>query len=301
MKHTYSLAHLSAISLPPVDLIEVAARTGYAYVGLRLTRVTDTEPLYPLITSAAAMRATKAALAQTGVRVWDVELARMDSAHDADSYHPLLEATAELGARHVIVQLPDPDRARAHDRLARLCELAAPLGVTLNLEFPWWTETGDLATATQALQQVAQPNAGMLVDMLHFYRSRSSLTALAALPRQWLHYAHVCDGHAAMPAGLDATLFEARSARLAPGEGDFCVKQILATMPPEMVYVLEIPNDAACAESGIEAWARRILHAAQRHLDGPDAEPLGPAPAAPCVSAPSSVNPLNPLNLLETV
>ena len=39
MQHRYSLAHLTAMALPPVDLIEVAARTGYDYVGLRLSRV----------------------------------------------------------------------------------------------------------------------------------------------------------------------------------------------------------------------------------------------------------------------
>ena len=55
MKHKYSLAHLTAIALPPADLIEVAYRTGYDYVGLRLSRVTDAEPLYPIIHSAAAM------------------------------------------------------------------------------------------------------------------------------------------------------------------------------------------------------------------------------------------------------
>lgn len=267
MKHLYSLAHLSAISLPPVDLIEVAARTGYEYVGLRLTRVTDTEPLYPIITSAAAMRATQAALAQTGVRVWDVELARMDPTHTPEMYLPLLEATAELGARHVIAQLPDPDRARAHDRFARLCELAAPMGITVNLEFPWWTETGNLSTATAVLESAQAPNAGMLVDILHFYRSRSNLQALAGLPRQWFNYAHLCDGIATMPSDIDATLFEARSCRLAPGEGEFGVKNILAALPQDMTYVLEIPNDPVCAEIGFEAWARHILQTAKHHLD----------------------------------
>lgn len=267
MKHAYSLAHLSAISLPPVDLIEVAARTGYEYVGLRLTRVTDTEPLYPIIASGTAMRATKAALADTGVRVWDVELARMDPAHTPEMYRPLLDATAELGARQIIAQLPDPDRARAHDRFAQLCDIAAPMGITVNLEFPWWTETGNLATATAVLEAAQAANAGMLVDMLHFYRSRSSLQALAALPRQWFNYAHLCDGLAVMPADLTATLFEARSYRLAPGEGEFDVKNILAAMPQEMTYVLEIPNDPACAEIGFEGWARHILQTAKQHLD----------------------------------
>jgi len=267
MKHLYSLAHLSAISLPPVDLIEVAARTGYEFVGLRLTRVTDTEPLYPIITSAAALRATKAALAQTGVRVWDVELARMDPAHTPEMYLPLLEATAELGARQIIAQLPDPDRARAHDRFARLCDLAAPLGITVNLEFPWWTETGNLATAKAVLEAAQASNAGMLVDMLHFYRSHSSLQELVALPRKWFNYAHLCDGMAAMPADLTATLIEARACRLAPGEGEFGVKNILAAMPQDMTYVLEIPNDPVCAEIGFEGWARHILQTAKNHLD----------------------------------
>ncbi len=267
MKHAYSLAHLSAMALPPVDLIDVAARTGYEYVGLRLSRVTDAEPLYPLITSRSAMAAVKAKLADTGVRVWDIELARMDPMHEPEDYYAMLDATAELGARHVICQLPDPDRARAHERFARLCQRAATLGLTLNLEFPWWTETGSLATAAAVLEAAQQPNAGVLVDMLHFYRSRSSLTHLASLPRQWFNYVHLCDGLAAMPANMNATLFEARSARLAPTEGEFRVKNILAQMPPSMTYVLEIPNDAVCTDIGFEGWARHILQAAKRGLD----------------------------------
>jgi len=269
MQHAYSLAHLSAIHLPPVDLIEVAARTGYEYVGLRLNRVTDAEPLYPIAHSRQAMAAARAALAATGVRVWDVELARMDPRTEPEQHFALLDATAELGARHVIAQLPDPDRSRAHDRFARLCERAASLGLTISLEFPWWTETGNLRTAVEVLRTTAQPNAGILVDMLHFFRSHSSLTELAALPRDWFHYAHLCDGPAAMPSTQEAILFEARSQRVAPSEGDFGVKAILAAMPPEMTYVLEIPNDARCAEIGFEAWARHILTTARAHLDGP--------------------------------
>ncbi|MBB1074170.1 sugar phosphate isomerase/epimerase, partial [Rhodoferax sp. 4810] len=187
--------------------------------------------------------------------------------HTPEMYQPLLDATAELGARHIIAQLPDPDRTRAHDRFARLCELAAPLGITVNLEFPWWTETGNLATATAVLEAAQAPNAGLLVDMLHFYRSHSSLQALADLPRQWFNYAHLCDGPAAMPADMAATLFEARGCRLAPGEGEFGVANILAAMPQDMTYVLEIPNDPVCAEIGFEGWARHILQTAKQHLD----------------------------------
>jgi sugar phosphate isomerase/epimerase len=267
MKHVYSLAHLTAMALPPVDLIEVAAKTGYTYVGLRLSRVTDAEPLYPLITSKTAMTATKAKLAATGIKVWDVELARMDPALDAQSFFPMLDATAELGARHVICQLPDPNRERAHERFATLCDYAKPLDITVSLEFPWWTETGSLETATTVLNTVKRSNAGMLIDMLHFFRSNSSHEALKQLPREWFHFAHVCDGPETIATDMDSILHEARSHRLFPGEGAFGVKDILACLPDDITYTLEIPGDALAVEIGFEAYARRALQTAKSNLD----------------------------------
>ena len=48
MKHDYSLAHLTVLSLPPPQMIDVAARTGYRYASLRITRVTPADPLYDM-------------------------------------------------------------------------------------------------------------------------------------------------------------------------------------------------------------------------------------------------------------
>jgi sugar phosphate isomerase/epimerase len=267
MQHRYSLAHLTAMALPPVDLIEVAARTGYDYVGLRLSRVTPQEPLYPLITSRTAMKATKDRLAATGIKVWDIELARMDPSLDAQHFFPMLDATAELGAKHVICQLPDPDRERAHARFATLCDYAKPLNINVSLEFPWWTETGNLETATTALNAINRSNAGLLIDMLHFFRSKSSHTALRKLPHEWFHFAHVCDGPGAHPANMDETLHEARSDRMFPGEGDFGVQDILDCLPQDITYALEIPGDDLTAEIGFEEYARRALQTAKRNLD----------------------------------
>ena len=50
MRHDYSLAHLTVLSLTPPQVVDVAARTGYRYVGLRVTRVTPDEVLYDLET-----------------------------------------------------------------------------------------------------------------------------------------------------------------------------------------------------------------------------------------------------------
>jgi sugar phosphate isomerase/epimerase len=113
MRHDYSLAHLTVLSLTPPQVVDVAARAGYRYVGLRLTRVTPAEPLYDLANDRILMKETQARLADTGIEVLDIELFRMDPALEPESFIPVLDAAAELGAKHIIAQLPDPDRKRA--------------------------------------------------------------------------------------------------------------------------------------------------------------------------------------------
>ena len=273
MKHDYSLAHLTVLSLTPPQVVDVAARAGYPYVGLRLTRVTPAEPLYDLAHDRALMRETKARLAATGVKVLDIELFRMDPALEPESFIPVLDATAELGARHIIAQLPDPDRERAIARFARLCDLARPLGIFVSLEFPHWTETGNLAEATRVVRAANRSNAGILIDMLHFGRSDSSLDDLAALPREWFQFAHVCDATREVPPTMDGIIRTARDERLFPGEGGIDVRGILARMPQDIPYALEIPRMTLTRALGPAEVARLAVTVARSHLDGDDAAP----------------------------
>jgi len=273
MKHDYSLAHLTVLSLTPPEVVDVAARAGYPYVGLRLTRVTPAEPLYDLAHDRALMRETKARLAATGVKVLDIELFRMDPALEPESFIPVLDATAELGARHIIAQLPDPDRERAIARFARLCDLARPLGIFVSLEFPHWTETGNLAEATRVVRAANRSNAGILIDMLHFGRSDSSLDDLAALPREWFQFAHVCDATREVPSTMEGIIRTARDERLFPGEGGIDVRGILARMPQDIPYALEIPRMTLTRALGPAEVARLAVTVARSHLDADDAAP----------------------------
>ena len=267
MKHDFSLAHLTVLSLTPPQMVDVAARCGYRYVGLRLTRVTSDEVLYDLAHDRTLMRETKARLADTGVEVLDVELFRMDPALDAESFIPVLDAAAELGARHIIAQLPDPDRERATARFAKLCDLARPLEIFVSLEFPHWTETGSLAAATKVVRAVNRSNAGILVDMLHFGRSDSSLEELAKLPREWFRFAHVCDAAKEVPPTIEGIIRTARDERLFPGEGGIDVRGILSTLPHDIPYALEIPKVAMTKAIGPEEVARLALRVARSYLD----------------------------------
>jgi len=267
MTREYSLAHLTALSLTPPEMVDVAARTGYQYVGLRLNRITPTEVLYPLITDRALMKETKAHLADTDVGVWDIECARMGPDTEPESYLSFLETGAELGALHVLAQLPDPDFDRATDRFGRLCDLAKPLGLDVDLEFVSWTETPDLNRAADVLHAVDRPNARILVDTLHFDRSNSIVADLRQLPPEWFRYAQVCDAPKEKPTTNEGLLYEGRSERLFPGDGGIDVRGILACLSQDIPYALEIPGDSLAAKVGLEEYARRALQSSRQHLD----------------------------------
>jgi sugar phosphate isomerase/epimerase len=267
MKHDYSLAHLTVLSLAPPQVVDVAARAGYRYASLRMTRVTAAEPLYDLAHDRALMKETKARLDDDGIDVLDVELFRMDPRLGPDDFVAELNATAELGATNIIAQLPDPNRERAIERFARLCDLAKPLGIFVNLEFPHWTETGSLAEATRVLRAVNRSNAAMLIDMLHMARSNSSCEELEKLPREWFRFAHVCDAEKQCPPTIEAIIRTARDERLFPGEGTIDVRGILACMPEDIPYSLEIPRVALTRAVGPEEVARLAIRVAQSHLD----------------------------------
>ena len=270
MKHDYSLAHLTVLSLPPPQVIEVADREGYRHASLRMTRVTTEEPLYDLARDRALMRETKARLDETGLDVLDVELFRMDEKLEPEDFAAELDATVELGASNVIAQLPDPNFERKAERFARLCDLAKPLGIFVSLEFPHWTQTGTLAEATKVLRTANRPNAAMLIDLLHMARSNSALEDLRKLPREWFRFAHVCDAERRCPPTVEAAIRTGREERLFPGEGTIDVQGILSCLPDHIPYSLEIPRLALTRAVGPEEVARLAIRVAQNLLDGRD-------------------------------
>jgi len=267
MDYEFSLAHLMVLQCTPPEMVEIAAKTGYNYVSIRMTAVTAGEQIYPLMDDRKMMTETKARMADTGVQILDIELARMDPATEPETYLSFLEAGGELGARSVIGQIPDPDRERATERFARLCDLAEPFGLTIDLEFPSWTETPDLKAAASVLEAVDRPNAGILVDTLHFDRSRSSLEDLKNLPREWFHFVHLCDAAKEIPTTTEGLIHTARADRHFPGEGGLNLREILDCMPV-VPYSLEIPNDTLMKELGPEEFARRAIRSSERYLAG---------------------------------
>ncbi len=260
MTRTVSLAHLTVLGLAPV--VRVAARTGYDSVGLRLIAVTDSSPGYPLMDDPGMMRETRAALAETGLGVLDIEFVRITPGIDLDGLEPFLAAGAELGARHLIAAPYDDDLDRLARTLAALAERAAPYGLTPVLEFYPWTVVPDLAVAAAVVAAAGHPGLGILVDFLHFDRSGSRLADLADQPPARLPFLHLCDAPVHPPYTTDDLLHAGRAERLPPGEGDIDLLAIVRAMPADIPVSLEVPMTAMARRDGYEAVAAQARRGA---------------------------------------
>ena len=82
MPRIYSLAYLTSNTLTPPQAIQLAAELGYAYVGLRLMPNMAGAPQQFLIGQPAVLRDTQAAMRDTGVGVFDLEIVRIAPGFD---------------------------------------------------------------------------------------------------------------------------------------------------------------------------------------------------------------------------
>ena len=263
---SFSLAHLTAIVLSPPELIRLAARSGYKSVGLRLLAVNPESPGYPLMDDPAAMRATKAAIADTGVEVMDIEFVRITPEIDVKALEPFVAAGAELGAKYVITAPYEPDHARLSDRLGAISDLCGGYGMRAVLEFFPWTDVPDLGTAAKVVQRTGREECGILVDTLHYARGASMPEQFQGLAPSRFPFVHVCDAPAGMSWTREELFHAGRVERLPPGEGGIDIKGILQHLPPNIPVALEVPMTAHMAAKGVEAVVRRVRQAAERLL-----------------------------------
>jgi sugar phosphate isomerase/epimerase len=262
----YSLAHLTLIGCSAPELVYIAARAGYDSVSPRFIpmNVDGEFPCSPH--DKGLVRATKLALSTTGLKVLDIELARITEDCDPRSFERALELGGELGAKRLIMSAWTKDRTDRNfliDCYAETCDIAAQYGITVDLEFPSFSRLRTLDEALDIVRAADRPNGGILVDTLYLHLSRVDTAELLHVPSDLLHFLHISDALPGIADTRPGMIQLARDARLYPGEGCIDFAGIIERMPT-IDYSIELPNQSRVAELGFEEHARRCLQHAKR-------------------------------------
>jgi len=265
-KSLCSLAHLTLIGVTPPELVYIAARAGYDAVSPRFIPMHVPGEFTQSPVGKSQIQATKTALKTTGLKVLDVELARLTEDVDPRDFVPALELGGELEAQRMIMSAwtkTRDDRNFLIDVYAETCDLARPYGISVDLEFPTFSRLRTLDEALDIVRAADRPNGGILVDTLYLHLSRVDLAELLHIPSELFHFLHVSDCLPGIADTREGMIQLARDARLYPGEGWIDFKGIIERMPP-VDYSIELPNKARIKELGYEEHARRCLQHAKR-------------------------------------
>ena len=263
MSAPLGLAALTVLDTAPLDHITLAERHGFDTVGFRLLPAAPGTTAYPIHEDPMVLREVAERLADSPVSLFDVEIIRIAPDFDASRYVPLLEASALLGARAVLVAGDDHDQNRLADSYAALAALCAPYGIAASLEFMPWTAVPNARSAVSIVSQADGPSRSVLVDTLHAGRSATTPDDLRAIPVEWVHYAQLCDGSVPTP-DTDAELIrQAREERLVPGEGGLDLVGIWSALPLGTPISVELPNEPLRRALGNAEWLDHLAAAAR--------------------------------------
>lgn len=238
-----SLSHLSALETPPHALVTLAAEAGYWAVGLRLNPAAPGAIHYPLRRGGTDLAETRCRMQDTGVAIYDVEFIPLTPDIAVETYLPMLEAAAELGARRLNVSGDDPDVSRLAATFAHLCEIAAGFNLAVDLEFMRWRHVGNIQQAHEVVRRAGAANGAILLDALHLIRSGGQPQDLATLAPGLIRSVQLSDAPLAAPPE-EGIIEEARNRRLAPGLGELPLLALLRALSDDIDLAVEVPLPA---------------------------------------------------------
>lgn len=233
MKRAIGLAALTVLELPHHELVSIAAQAGYSHVGLRLRPVAGQPYLHPVDEAVIARR-----LADTGVRVLDVEVFRLEAGTRIADFEQDIAISARLGASQILVHGADAEHARLVDSFGRLCDLAGRYRIAANIEPMPWVDISTVAKAKRLIEDAGRENGALLADAIHFFRADNRLDELRGVRQNYLQF---CDAVAERPTETAELIRQARGDRLPPGEGGLDLAGLLAAVPADLPLSLEVP------------------------------------------------------------
>jgi sugar phosphate isomerase/epimerase len=223
------LASSTLKHLPILDQITAASRAGFDGIGL----------------SATAYRAAR----RDGVRLGDIDRHLVRSGLVVDEVDALVgwvdgdrdseRARADLPLLLELIEAFTPRRMQVVPpwdasiettltAFRQLCDLGQAYSVQIALEFLPETSIPDARTAVALANASGRSNASVCFDVWHHFRGANDLQQILDIPRDRLAAIQVNDGPA-QPLRSDYRE-ETRTSRLAPGDGEFPLVELLAQM-----------------------------------------------------------------------
>ncbi len=262
------IGYLSVFGLPPVEFVDVAASLECRYISMFLRGLPSPpsdHPPFSLTRDRALRSDLRAALRHRGVTITLGDGFLVMPGRDIRECAADLDVIAELAIPRINVVSLDPDRDRSFDEFAVLAQLAGQRGIATAVEPVPGLTIGDIPTALAAIAHVGRPDFQLLIDVMHISRSGSTPADLAAIDPNHIGYAQLNDT-TRQPRSADY-MEEAMYERLAPGDGDLPLRDIIRALPPDLVIELEVPQ-RSLAVAGVSpidrlrpcvAAARRVL------------------------------------------
>lgn len=223
--------------LSPAEAIDAAVAAGYGAVGFAFDTPADLDQ--------RLARDLRTRLSDSPIECLDVNVIRIMPGPENTDHYRFVDHAEEIGAGHVLVVGQDPDLGRTAERFSALCRHAATRGVGVVLEFMVFTNCRTLDDAVSVVQSAGQSNGRVLIDTLHVARAGHQPEDIGAYDPALFPYIQLSDG----PAMIDVTdheacLYDAREGRLAPGEGELPLRQMLRYIDPAIPIGVEVLSHA---------------------------------------------------------
>lgn len=269
MKKEYSLAHLTALHTTPLELAKIAYEAGYDYVSFRLMYMcVEGEERGEKISLENLQMAERLEifLKKTGLKVLDIEVARIFEGVDLNDYKSAFEIGKRLGVKHVLSSIWTKDFDYASEKFGELCDLAKNYDLTVELEAVPISEVKTLDQCVEILNRVNRKNSGILIDTHHFQRAGDRIEKLKKLPKKWFNYVQISDAKKEIPKDKKELTRIMREERNYIGEGELEVASILNAIPI-VPYSIEIPNLKMLNKIGALAHAKKCLETTKKYCD----------------------------------
>ncbi|MEC7761975.1 MAG: TIM barrel protein [Pseudomonadota bacterium] len=232
-----TLHSLSLRDVRPVDLPGIARGVGIDTVSIFVTPPSPDLDIFPRI-EPGEVGAFRAACAEHGVGVHNVEVFSIGPETDVADFDAGLDIGAEVGASRLTALVQDKDAARAGDNLIALADAAKARGIHVSIEFMKFSQCRSIGAGAELVTRLGHDNLSLLVDPLHLFRTGGSVADLRGVDPAVIGAAQICDGPMVAP---ESPFGEAVEDRGLPGEGEFPLTDFLAALPEGTPIDMEVP------------------------------------------------------------